>query len=240
VLGHGVDNRRQVRPRGWLVLWCCFLLACDRSIESANLSVMHCLKGLLTFFFHRIGPIIILALDYLQLYSCCTAVLYPPGRKEGKAQHTVRDYGPLRGGGLRASPPAPDMRGMAEGRARAGRGTVGRPCGGYFHDVGSWRRRMAEQAGGSTDGRRQGLRASGARGGRPLLAARGRSAGQSHAERAHDRSTRRAARRPQRCWAAQWRRGGYLDNTPSAKSHCQHSGAAEEECLRSVRKYVQP
>jgi hypothetical protein len=39
----------------------------------------------------------------------CTAVA--PGRKEGKAQHTVRDYDLPRGGGLRASPPAPDMRG---------------------------------------------------------------------------------------------------------------------------------
>ena len=146
----------------------------------------------------------------------------------------MRDYGPPRGGGLRASPPAPDMRGMAEGRARAGRGTVGRPCGGYFHGAGSWRRRMAEQAGGSTGGRRQGLRASGARGGRPLLAARGRSAGWSHAERAHDRSTRRAARQPQRCWAARWRQGGYLDNTPSAESHCQHSGAEYTAVPRSV------
>eukprot|EP01047_Picozoa_sp_COSAG01_P006932 COSAG01_NODE_256_length_20138_cov_24.233694_8_plen_135_part_00 len=53
-----------------------------------------------------------------------------PEGKEGEAQHAVRGYGLPRGGGLRAAPPAPDMRGMAEGRARVGRVSVERPCAG--------------------------------------------------------------------------------------------------------------
>eukprot|EP01047_Picozoa_sp_COSAG01_P001491 COSAG01_NODE_34_length_34978_cov_45.798475_18_plen_249_part_00 len=54
-----------------------------------------------------------------------------------------------------------------------GRVSVERPCGGYYRGVGSQRCEMEQQAGGSTDGRRQGLRAGGARGGRTLPASGG-------------------------------------------------------------------